>query len=46
MLVNVASVRLDVDHRQVEPLLEAHGFADEAGDKHEATRAPWTSPTG
>ena len=39
VLVNIASVRLDVDHRQVEPLLEAHGFADEAGDKHEATRA-------
>ena len=39
VLVNIASVRLDVDHRQVEPLLEAHAFADEVGDKHEATRA-------
>jgi predicted ATPase/DNA-binding CsgD family transcriptional regulator len=39
VLVNIASVRLDVDHRQVEPLLDAHAFADEAGDKHEATRA-------
>ena len=27
VLVNIASVRLDVDHRQVTPLLEAHAFA-------------------
>ena len=39
VLVNIASVRLDVDHRQVAPLLEAHAFADEVGEKHEATRA-------
>ena len=39
VLVNIASVRLDVDHRQVSPLLEAHAFADEVGEKHEATRA-------
>ena len=39
VLVNIASVRLDVDHRQIEPLLEAHAFADEVGEKHEATRA-------
>ena len=39
VLVNIASVRLDVDHSEIEPLLEAHAFADEVGDKHEATRA-------
>ena len=39
VLVNIASVRLDVDHRQIEPLLEAHAFADAVGEKHEATRA-------
>ena len=39
VLVNIASVRLDVDHRQISPLLEAHAFADEVGDKHEAARA-------
>ena len=39
VLVNLGSVTLDVDHEQVSPLLEAHAFADEIGDKHEATRA-------
>ena len=39
VLVNMASVMLDVDHRQTSGLLEAHAFADEVGDKHEATRA-------
>ena len=39
VLVNIASVKLDVDHRQISPLLEAHAFADEVGEKHEATRA-------
>ena len=31
VLVNIASVKLDVDHRQISPLLEAHAFADEVG---------------
>ncbi|MGZ8783255.1 MAG: ATP-binding protein, partial [Gaiellaceae bacterium] len=39
VLVNLGSVTLDVDHRQVSALLEAHAFADEVGEKHEATRA-------
>jgi predicted ATPase/DNA-binding CsgD family transcriptional regulator len=39
VLVNIASVRVDVDHRQIEGLLEAHAYADAVGDKHEATRA-------
>ena len=39
VLVNIGSVRLDVDHRQSAALLEAHAFADEVGEKHEATRA-------
>jgi predicted ATPase/DNA-binding CsgD family transcriptional regulator len=39
VLVNLASIRLDVDPRQVAPLLEAHDFAREVGDKHEAARA-------
>ena len=39
VLVNLGSVTLDVDHEQVSALLEAHAFADEIGDKHEATRA-------
>jgi predicted ATPase/DNA-binding CsgD family transcriptional regulator len=39
VLVNIASVRMDVDHRQIEGLLEAHAYADAVGDKHEATRA-------
>ena len=39
VLVNLASVRVDVDHRQIDPLLEAHDYADAVGDKHEATRA-------
>jgi predicted ATPase/DNA-binding CsgD family transcriptional regulator len=39
VLVNLASIRVDVDHRQADALLEAHDFANEVGDKHEATRA-------
>jgi DNA-binding CsgD family transcriptional regulator/tetratricopeptide (TPR) repeat protein len=39
VLVNLASIMLDVDHRQTSGLLEAHAFADEVGEKHEATRA-------
>ena len=39
VLVNLGSVMLDVDHRQVSSLLDAHAFADEVGEKHEATRA-------
>jgi DNA-binding CsgD family transcriptional regulator/tetratricopeptide (TPR) repeat protein len=39
VLVNLASIRVDVDPRQAPALLEAHEFAHEVGDKHEATRA-------
>ena len=39
VLVNLGSVRLDVDHRQISGLLDAHAFADEVGDRHEAARA-------
>ena len=39
VLVNLGSVQLDVDHRQVAGLLDAHAFADEVGEKHEAARA-------
>jgi predicted ATPase/DNA-binding CsgD family transcriptional regulator len=39
VLVNLGSIMLDVDHRQTSALLEAHLFADEVGEKHEATRA-------
>jgi predicted ATPase/DNA-binding CsgD family transcriptional regulator len=39
VLVNLGSVRLDVDHRQTSALLDAHAVADDVGDKHEATRA-------
>ena len=39
VLVNLGSVRVDVDHRQAAALLEAHAFADAVGDRHEATRA-------
>ena len=39
VLVNLGSIMLDVDPRQTSALLEAHAFADEVGDKHEATRA-------
>ncbi len=39
VLVNLASVRLDVDHREVSGLLEAHDFADSIGDRQEAARA-------
>ena len=39
VLVNIASVRMDVDHRQTSSQLEAHAFADSVGDRHEATRA-------
>lgn len=39
VLVNIGSVMLDVDHREVSGLLDAHAFADAAGEMHEATRA-------
>jgi DNA-binding CsgD family transcriptional regulator/tetratricopeptide (TPR) repeat protein len=39
VLVNIASVRMDVDHRETASQLEAHAFADSVGDRHEATRA-------
>ncbi|HEY7794759.1 MAG TPA: AAA family ATPase [Gaiellaceae bacterium] len=39
VLVNLGSIMLDVDPRQTSALLEAHAFADEVGDRHEATRA-------
>jgi DNA-binding CsgD family transcriptional regulator/tetratricopeptide (TPR) repeat protein len=39
VLVNVGSVRLDVDHRETAPLLEAHAFADSVAEHHEAARA-------
>ena len=39
VLVNLASVRVDVDPGQATALLEAHEFAHEVGDKHEAARA-------
>jgi tetratricopeptide (TPR) repeat protein len=39
VLVNLGSVKLDVDPEQTAPLLEAHAFADEVGERHEATRA-------
>lgn len=39
VLVNLGSIMLDVDHRQRSALLEAHAFADEVGEKHEAARA-------
>ena len=39
MLVNLGSVMLDVDHRQVSALLDAHAFAEAVGEKHEAARA-------
>jgi DNA-binding CsgD family transcriptional regulator/tetratricopeptide (TPR) repeat protein len=39
VLVNLGSIRLDVDPEQTVPLLEAHAFADDVGERHEATRA-------
>jgi len=39
VLVNLGSIRVDVDPRQVSALLEAHEFAHEVGEKHEAARA-------
>ena len=39
VLVNLASVRVDVDPRQAPALVEAHEFAHEVGNKHEAARA-------
>jgi predicted ATPase/DNA-binding CsgD family transcriptional regulator len=39
VLVNLGSVMLDVDHRQVSALLDAHAFAEAVGEKHEAARA-------
>jgi DNA-binding CsgD family transcriptional regulator/tetratricopeptide (TPR) repeat protein len=38
-LVNIGSARAQLDHRDIETLLEAHAIADAAGDWHEATRA-------
>ena len=32
VLVNIGSIRLDVDHRQTSPLLEAHAVADAVGE--------------
>ena len=39
VLVNLASVRVDVDPEQAPSLLEAHEFAHGVGNKHEAARA-------
>ena len=39
VLVNLGSVMVDVDHRQVSSLLDAHAFAEAVGEKHEAARA-------
>jgi DNA-binding CsgD family transcriptional regulator/tetratricopeptide (TPR) repeat protein len=39
VLVNLGSVRLDVDPGDTSALLEAHAFADSVGERHEATRA-------
>jgi DNA-binding CsgD family transcriptional regulator len=38
-LVNIGTARSQLDYREVETLLEAHGIAHVAGDHHEATRA-------
>ena len=38
-LVNIGSARTQLDHRDIETLLEAHAIADSAGDWHEAARA-------
>ena len=38
-LVNIGTAQLQLDHRDVGALLEAHAVADAAGDRHEATRA-------
>ncbi len=39
VLVNMGSIRLDVDHRLTSSLLDAHAVADSVGETHEATRA-------
>lgn len=39
VMVNIGSVRVDMDHRETSSLLEAHAMADAVGDRHEATRA-------
>jgi DNA-binding CsgD family transcriptional regulator/tetratricopeptide (TPR) repeat protein len=38
-LVNIGSARTQLDCWDIDTLLEAHGIADAAGDRHEATRA-------
>jgi len=38
-LVNIGTARNQRDHRDTATLLEAHGIADAAGDRHEAARA-------
>jgi predicted ATPase/DNA-binding CsgD family transcriptional regulator len=38
-LINIGSARLQLDHDEIDTLLEAHAIADAAGDRHEATRA-------
>jgi predicted ATPase/DNA-binding CsgD family transcriptional regulator len=38
-LVNIGTARCQLDYREVDALLEAHGIAHAAGDGHEATRA-------
>jgi len=38
-LVNIGTARAQIDYRDTATLLEAHGIADAAGDRHEATRA-------
>jgi DNA-binding CsgD family transcriptional regulator len=38
-LVNLGCARLQLDHAQTEPLLEAYAFADAAGQREDATRA-------
>jgi predicted ATPase/DNA-binding CsgD family transcriptional regulator len=39
VLVNIASARTDMDHREAPLLLEAHEVAHAARERHEATRA-------
>jgi DNA-binding CsgD family transcriptional regulator/tetratricopeptide (TPR) repeat protein len=38
-LVNIGAAKLQLDHEDVGPLLEAHAVADAAGNRHEAARA-------
>jgi DNA-binding CsgD family transcriptional regulator len=37
--VNIGAARLQLDHTDIGPLLEAHAAADAAGNRHEAARA-------